>query len=119
MVGNKQLDKHYKDVISKTWNFSGKLKSKKDHFLNAATGFASEAGEALDVHKKIWFHSNKTLKNQREAMLLEVGDVFYYGIKLMYLHGFTLREVLAANKRKLAGRHPELGMVKKRFAGGK
>ncbi|HVI40386.1 MAG TPA: MazG nucleotide pyrophosphohydrolase domain-containing protein [Anaerovoracaceae bacterium] len=98
----KEFEKHKKDVIDKTWNFSGRLVTAQDHFLNAAFGVAGEAGEVADEHKKLFFHNPK---DRRENIVNEFGDLFYYTIKLLDLHGITVEECLAANKKKLYERH--------------
>ena len=110
-----QLDLHLHEVVEKTWNFSGRLLTEQDHFLNAAIGLAAEAGEYLDIHKKVWYHTQPSLESEREHLLSELGDVAYYWLKCVDLHGFTIKEVLAYNQRKLASRHPELGEVKERL----
>jgi NTP pyrophosphatase (non-canonical NTP hydrolase) len=109
------LQRHLEEVIGPTWNFSKRLVSPQDHFLNAVVGLAAEAGELLDEHKKIWFHTRRDLETQREAILSEHGDVLYYYLKSLDLHFLTVEEVLAYNRRKLASRHPELGEVSERF----
>ena len=90
------------EVIDKTWNHAGKCKDEKDHFLNASIGLASEAGEVLDCHKKLFYHRDK---DYSEEIKLEIGDVFYYLIKIMDLHNLTLEEVLEANRVKLMARY--------------
>lgn len=97
------LEQHKQDVVDKTWNYAGKLKDFQDEVANAALGLAGEAGECADLAKKMLFHSEKP--GRREALLLELGDVAYYFIKMMDLFGFTLEEVLEANKAKLTERH--------------
>lgn len=96
------LARHLKEVVDKTWNFSGRLKDAKDHTLNAVIGLASEAGEVLDEHKKLFFH---TAKDRTEAIKYELGDVCYYLAKVIDLYDFTLEEILEANKAKLFERH--------------
>ena len=110
-----QLQQHLEAVVRPTWNFYGKLCRQKDHFLNAVVGLAAEAGELLDIHKKVWFHTKKDLDNQRQELLSEHGDVIYYWLQSLDLHGFTVEEVLDYNRKKLASRHPELGQVTERF----
>lgn len=97
--------RHLKRCVNKTWNFSGKLKTSRDHLTNVLLGIGGEAGEILDNHKKQWFHSHK---DERLAELeLEVGDLLYYLIKLMDIYHFSLDEVLEKNYRKLRARYPE------------
>lgn len=110
------LEQHLTEVIEPTWNFAGRLRDWQDHVLNAAVGFASEAGETLDIHKKMFYHTEGVDYSQK--LIHELGDCCYYLTKLLQLHGLTLEEVLAANKEKLESRHPELQKVKERFSDG-
>ena len=110
-----RLRKHLDEVVNVTWNFAGRIKDERGHQQNSLIGLASEAGELLDIGKKMWFHSEKPEGFYREKMLSELGDVFYYLLKVMDVFGFTLKEVLDYNRKKLASRHPELGEVAERF----
>lgn len=112
------LINHLTHVVNKTWNFSGRLKNENDHFSNAAMGLAAEAGEAADVVKKMLYHSEKPFSFFREKIVLELGDVLYYMMKVMDLFGITWDEVVEGNRKKLESRHPELGKVTERFGPG-
>ncbi len=97
-----KLSRHLKEVIEPTWNAAHRCETEKDHYLNAVMGLAGEAGEVLDAHKKSYFHKPRDI---REEVLLELGDVMYYWLKLKDLWGFTLDEILEANKKKLFARY--------------
>ncbi len=107
-----KMERHLKEVVNITWNFAGRLKTQQDHEQNAIIGLAAEAGEVLDVGKKYWFHIDKDRRNEFRS---ELGDVCYYLMKTLDVFGFTLEEVLADNRKKLASRHPELEQVAERF----
>lgn len=109
------LQDHLNDVVNKSWNFAGRITKKKGHQMNALIGLASEAGEALDIGKKMWFHTKKEESFYRDKLLSEFGDIFYYLLKSLDVFGFTVEEVLAYNKKKLESRHPEFGKVTERF----
>lgn len=113
------LKKHLEEVVNKTWNFAGRLGTFKDHEMNALVGLASEAGETLDIGKKMWFHTEKPFKEggYREKLVLELGDIVYYLLKVLDIFDITLEEVLEGNRAKLESRHPELGKVTERFNG--
>jgi len=112
---SRTLYTHLNDIVNQTWNFSGRCKTRQDHEVNALIGLASEAGEALDIGKKYWYHSEKPYSFYREKLLSELGDVLYYWLKCLDVFGFTIEEILEYNKKKLASRHPELGQVTERF----
>lgn len=111
-----QLDAHLREVINKTWNYAGRCDTREKQLLNAVLGLAGEAGETADIYKKELFHTAG--KDRQEEKLSELGDVMFYLTKLIQLEGFTVAEVLAYNRKKLASRHPELGEVKERFGKG-
>jgi len=97
------LAKHYKNVVSRTWNFSGRVETPKDDIMNAVLGFGGEAGEVVDIHKKMLYHNPKD--RYIEDLKLELGDVCYYMSKILNIYGWTLEEILEANKEKLFERH--------------
>lgn len=98
-----RLKTHFKEVVSKLWNASGRCETDKDHFMNAALGLAAEAGEVADIHKKFFFHRAKD--GYKDELLLELGDVYFYLLKVQDLWGFTTKEILEANKEKLFARY--------------
>lgn len=89
-------------VVNKTWNNAKRAKTKRDHLINAVMGLASESGELLDEHKKLFFH---TKKDRLKEISLEIGDIFYYLIKVMDIYGFTTKEILDVNRAKLFERY--------------
>lgn len=110
-----KFDKHLEEVINPAWNFAGRCTTKDQEKLNALIGLASEAGETLDIAKKQFFHTEKSEEAFRDKYLSELGDVIFYWLKSVDLLGFTHKEVLDYNKKKLESRHPELGKVTERF----
>ena len=97
------LDNHLIRIINPTWNNAGKCQDMQDEIMNCALGLAGEAGEVADIIKKTYFHKDKP--GYLDELRLELGDVFYYATKLMDLYGFTLEEVLEANRVKLSERY--------------
>jgi NTP pyrophosphatase (non-canonical NTP hydrolase) len=84
--------------------------------MNAITGLMGEAGETSDQIKKWYFHAPKyDYAEFRRRLVLEIGDVIFYTLKLMDLFGISLKEVLDGNREKLESRHPEMGKVTERF----
>lgn len=109
------LEKHYREVVLPCWNFAGRLQTPEQHQQNALIGLTAEAGETLDIGKKMWFHTLKPFEFFREKLLSELGDIIYYWLRAVNLFGFTAKEVLDYNRKKLESRHPEMGKVKERF----
>lgn len=112
------LKKHLNEVVNKAWNFAGRIDTDEGHEQNAIIGLASESGEILDLAKKRWFHTQSPLDGFRGKLILELGDVLFYFLKVMDVFQISLEEVVAGNRAKLESRHPELGKVETRFGDG-
>ena len=113
-----RFKQHYHEVVEPAWNYAKRITSHQGHQQNALIGLASESGELLDVGKKLWFHTEKPLDSFREKLLSELGDVIFYWLKAVHVFGFTTKEVLDYNRKKLESRHPELNKVEERFGAG-
>lgn len=74
-----------------------------DGLMHMAAGLSGEANEVLDHVKKVWVY-NKPI--DRENMIEELGDSFYYFTGLLILLGIELKDVIEANMVKLAKRYP-------------
>lgn len=73
-----------------------------DELHHAATGIAGEAGEILDITKKVWVY-NKPL--DIDHLIEELGDLRFYYQSMLELFGFTDRQIIAANMLKLKKRY--------------
>lgn len=84
--------------------------SKDDLLLNGVMGLCGEAGECIDLVKKVRFqgHGLDYLELQKE-----LGDVAWYLAIAAWGAGFDLSEVLEENIEKLKKRYPE-GFSKER-----
>lgn len=109
---------HLEGIVNKSWNYAGRCKTKTDELMNAVLGLAGEAGEVADQVKKWQFHTEKPWDFHREKLVSELGDVYFYLLKLQDLTGITTEECIAGNAAKLRSRHPELGHVAERFPDG-
>lgn len=72
--------------------------------LNAALGLAGEAGEAVEIIKKMVFHGVST---DPEDLIVELGDVLFYVAWLAALNNASLEDVARANIDKLQERYPD------------
>lgn len=68
-----------------------------------ALGLAGEAGEVVDLLKKVWGH-NKPL--DKAHLCQELGDVLWYVTALADQFGMSLDDVADANIAKLTKRYP-------------
>lgn len=74
-------------------------------------GLVTEAGELAEPKKKFLYYPDDTGKYRHQwdelNLLEECGDVAFYLMGLCTAAGFTMRQVIEANMRKLASRYPE------------
>ncbi|MBQ9275334.1 MAG: nucleoside triphosphate pyrophosphohydrolase family protein [Succinivibrio sp.] len=70
----------------------------------ALEGLGSETGEVLGVRRAALEHKKEL---DREALLLEVGDVLWYAAEICSTLGVDLSEVMLRNIDKLKKRWPD------------
>lgn len=75
-----------------------------DGFMHAAAGNAGEAGEIMDMVKKHWVYGKPL---DREKLIEELGDQFWYFTALMELIDTDIWEVVSKNVAKLKKRYPD------------
>jgi NTP pyrophosphatase (non-canonical NTP hydrolase) len=71
---------------------------------HAATGIAGEAGEVLDLSKKVWIYGKPL---DAEALIKELGDLRFYYQAMLNLLGISDGMVIAQNVKKLRARYSE------------
>ncbi len=76
----------------------------RDKLLLGTLGVGGEAGEVVDLVKKVLFH-NKEL--EYEKLIKEIGDVRWYLEYLCLTLNVTMAEVEEANMKKLMARYPD------------
>ena len=72
-----------------------------------AIGTASEAGELLDIIKKIIFQGKNFDDNIKTKIKYEMGDVIFYITTLCIALNINLNEIINMNKDKLDKRYPK------------
>ena len=71
---------------------------------NFLLGLGGEAGEVQDYGKKVLFHEHPL---DRDKLIRELGDVFWYMAMIADAYDITLSEMATANIQKLQARYPE------------
>lgn len=69
----------------------------------SALGIAGEAGEVVDLLKKVLYHGHEL---DKPHLCKEIGDLLWYMTLLCETVGLTLDEVMQANVEKLRQRYP-------------
>ena len=75
--------------------------------LQGVMGMCGEAGEAIDIVKKITFQGHKLDEEAKHHLALECGDVLWYVSTTAYALGYDLTKIMQMNVEKLAARYPE------------
>jgi NTP pyrophosphatase (non-canonical NTP hydrolase) len=92
--------KDYIEFNEKVWRGREEASAGNDHdVVVSALGLAGETGEVVEHFKK-YFRDGRKYFGETEVAL-ELGDVFYYWIRLVQASGFSFEEVLQMNVEKL------------------
>lgn len=73
---------------------------------HATTGMSGEAGELLDITKKLWIYEKPITDEVVQHLVEELGDIRWYYQLMLNTLGITDEMVLAFNKSKLLKRYP-------------
>lgn len=76
----------------------------KELLILTALGLAGEAGEIVDIVKKVIYHSHEL---DTSMLCKEAGDLLWYLALLCDTVGLTLEDVMQANVDKLRKRYPD------------
>jgi NTP pyrophosphatase (non-canonical NTP hydrolase) len=85
-------------------NLMKNMNTPAEELHHAATGISGEAGEILDVSKKVWVY-NKPLDVAH--MVEELGDLRFYYQSMLALFGLTDEQIVASNMVKLRKRYAD------------
>jgi NTP pyrophosphatase (non-canonical NTP hydrolase) len=88
----------YAEWVNERWLGNNPLELRDHYIMNV--GLAEEAGEVLGLLKK-WIRDGKLDKNNLKK---ELGDVFYYLVRICTAHEMKPSEVLLANVEKIDDR---------------
>ena len=77
-----------------------------ERLLTAGVGINAEGGEFLEIIKKMIFQGKPFNEDNREHMIIELGDLMWYVAQACMALGYSLDEVVARNVKKLEKRYP-------------
>lgn len=99
---------------SKNYNsFSERLNELNDEganiqrLLTAGVGINAESGEFLEIVKKMIFQGKPWNEDNREHLIIELGDVMWYIAQACIALNISMDEVIHQNVTKLLKRYPE------------
>ena len=78
-----------------------------ERLLTAGVGINAEGGEFLEIIKKMVFQGKPWNDDNREHLIIELGDVMWYVAQATQSLGISMEEVLDRNITKLSKRYPE------------
>jgi NTP pyrophosphatase (non-canonical NTP hydrolase) len=77
-----------------------------ERLLTAGVGINAEGGEFLEIVKKMVFQGKPWNDDNREHLIIELGDIMWYVAQATLALGVTFDEVLERNVKKLEKRYP-------------
>jgi len=78
-----------------------------ERLLTAGVGINAEGGEFLEIIKKMVFQGKPWNRDNREHLIIELGDLMWYVAQATMALGISMEEVLDRNITKLGKRYPE------------
>ena len=78
-----------------------------ERLLTAGVGINAEGGEFLEIVKKMVFQGKAWNADNREHLIIELGDIMWYVAQATIALGISMEEVLDRNITKLGKRYPE------------
>ena len=78
-----------------------------ERLLTSGVGINAEGGEFLEIIKKMVFQGKPWNEDNREHLIIELGDIMWYVAQATQALEISMEEVLDTNIRKLSKRYPE------------
>lgn len=77
-----------------------------ERLLTAGVGINAEGGEFLEIIKKMIFQGKPWNEDNREHLIIELGDIMWYVAQACIALGVSFDDVVAGNVTKLEKRYP-------------
>ena len=77
-----------------------------EHLLTAGVGINAVGGEFLEIIKKMIFQGKPFNEDNREHMIIELGDLMWYVAQACMALEVSFEDVIARNVKKLEKRYP-------------
>ena len=97
--------KDYQSFLESLDNLDGEG-ANIQRLLTAAVGLSAEGGEFMEIVKKMVFQGKPYNDDNREHLIIELGDVMWYVMQACMALGVSLDEVVEGNVEKLKKRYP-------------
>ena len=97
--------KDYQSFIESLDNLDGEG-ANIQRLLTAAVGLSAEGGEFMEIVKKMVFQGKPWNDDNREHLIIELGDAMWYVMQACSALDVSLEDVVAKNVDKLKKRYP-------------
>ncbi len=97
--------KDYESFIS-SLNLLDKQGANINRLTTAAVGISAEGGEFMEIVKKMVFQGKPWNADNREHLIIELGDVLWYVAQACMALEVSFDDVVAGNVEKLKKRYP-------------
>ena len=97
--------KDYKSFLDSIEYLDGEG-SNIQRLLTAAVGISAEGGEFMEIVKKMLFQGKPWTDDNREHLIIELGDVLWYVMQACKALDVSIDDVVAGNVEKLKKRYP-------------
>ena len=77
-----------------------------ERLMTASVGMSAEAGEFTEIVKKMVFQGKPYSEDNREHLIIELGDILWYVAQATQALGVSFNDVIATNVKKLEKRYP-------------
>ena len=77
-----------------------------ERLTTAAVGMSAESGEFLEIVKKMVFQGKPWTDDNREHLVIELGDLLWYVAQATQALDISFEEVIETNIKKLERRYP-------------
>ena len=78
-----------------------------ERLLTSGVGINAEGGEFLEIIKKMVFQGKPWNEDNREHLIIELGDIMWYVAQATQALDISMEDVLNTNIRKLSKRYPD------------
>ena len=78
-----------------------------ERLLTAGVGINAEAGEFLEIVKKMIFQGKPWNEDNRRHLIIELGDIMWYVAQACMALDVSFDDVISQNVEKLLKRYPE------------
>ena len=78
-----------------------------ERLLTAGVGINAEGGEFLEIIKKMIFQGKPFNEDNREHMIIDLGDLMWYVAQACMALEVKFEDVIARNVKKLESRYPD------------